>query len=203
MRTFVPLLLLTLTASLTPARGQDASAYTEPLRPQFHFTAAKNWLNDPNGMVCYAGVYHLFFQYNPRSRESAFKSWGHATSSDMIHWTQQDTVLFPDDLGEIWSGSGVVDTATPPAAWSLPATTSSPSPIVLIYTAAGKTFSQCLAISTDAGKTFHKYDHNPVISQIRPGNRDPKVIWHAPHKAAGSWPSTSTATTSLSSHPPT
>src|SRR3954469_10327383 len=84
--------------------------YHETLRPQFHFTAAKNWINDPNGLLFYEGVYHLFFQYNPSGRESANKSWGHAISRDLVHWTQGDTALLPDKLGEIWSGSAVVDT---------------------------------------------------------------------------------------------
>jgi fructan beta-fructosidase len=156
----------TLALLICIAASQAQSVYNESLRPQFHFTAKKNWINDPNGLVYYHGIYHLFFQYNPYGTDSANKSWGHATSPDLIHWTQQPTALFPDNLGEMWSGSAVVDTNN---------TTSfqhgSAKPIILIYTAAGGTnkastgrdFTQCLAYSTDAGITWTKYAHNPVI----------------------------------------
>jgi len=149
--------------------------YTESLRPQFHFTAARNWINDPNGLVWYQGVYHLFFQYNPDGIESANKSWGHATSPDLVHWTQHSTALLPDEHGEIWSGSAVVDAENTSGFQTGPA-----KPIVLIYTAAGKPFTQCIAYSTDGGHTFTKYEKNPVLAHVRGQNRDPKVVWHAP-----------------------
>lgn len=159
------------------------SGYAEPLRPQFHFTAAENWINDPNGLVCYDGVYHLFFQHNPAGRESANKSWGHATSPDLVHWTQHETVLYPDELGEVWSGSAVVD-ANNTSGFQR----GEEKPIVLIYTAAGgitkasagKQFTQCLAYSADGGKTWQKYERNPVLAHVRGQNRDPKVLWNEP-----------------------
>jgi fructan beta-fructosidase len=161
------------------AASPAQSVYDEPLRPQFHFTAAKNWINDPNGLVYYRGIYHLFFQYNPYGTDSAHKSWGHATSPDLIHWTQRDTALYPDALGDMWSGSAVVDANNTTGFQH-----GSAKPIILIYTAAGGTAkaSQCLAYSTDAGVTWTKYPHNPIIPHIRGTNRDPKVIWYAPKK---------------------
>lgn len=185
----------------TPAQGAPKSTamkkthtlYHESLRPQFHFTAAKNWINDPNGLVYYHGVYHLFFQYNPEGLESANKSWGHATSPDLVHWTQRKTALYPDNLGEIWSGSAVVDVNNTAGFQQ-----GEEKPIVLIYTAAGgigsqraahevsgqetPEFTQCLAYSTDGGQTWTKYAHNPVLPHVRGENRDPKVIWYAPTK---------------------
>ena len=82
---------------------------TEPHRPQFHFSPKKHWMNDPNGMVYYNGVYHLFFQYYPASTKWGPMHWGHATSKDLIHWEEQPIALYPDSLGYIFSGSAVVD----------------------------------------------------------------------------------------------
>jgi fructan beta-fructosidase len=100
--------------------------------------------------------------------------WGHATSRDLIHWHEQGEALYPDDMGPMFSGSAVVD-------WN---NTSGfgkdrKPPLVLIYTAAGNPTVQGIAYSLD-GRSFTKYSGNPVIKQISPGNRDPKVFWHEP-----------------------
>ena len=164
-----------------PPRGEGNDAiktdelYNETYRPQFHFTARKNWLNDPNGMVFYKGEYHLFFQHNPLGMQPGNLSWGHAVSRDMVHWEQLANALTPDALGPIWSGSAVVD-------WN--STTgfgqAGDKPLVAMYTAAGEPFTQCLAFSLDRGRTWTKYDHNPVLPHIIGGDRDPKVVWHVP-----------------------
>ncbi len=105
--------------------------------------------------------------------------WGHAVSKDMVHWEELGDVLLPDELGPMFSGSAVVDHTN-----SSGLGTNDKPPLVLIYTAAGNPTVQCIAYSTD-GRTFTKYDENPVIKQITGGNRDPKVMWHAPQQALG------------------
>ena len=159
--------------------------YGETYRPQFHFTARAGWLNDPNGMVYYGGEYHLFFQHNPFGLTSGNLTWGHAVSRDMVHWTQIENAITPDERGPIWSGSAVVD-------WNNTTglATGTEKPLIALYTAAGDTspeskgqpFTQRLVYSLDKGRTWTKYANNPVLNQLRGGNRDPKVVWHEPTK---------------------
>ena len=84
--------------------------YDELHRPQFHFTPRHSWMNDPNGLVWYRGEYHLFFQHTPGFMNHGANSWGHAVSTDLVHWRELDTAIAPDEYGYIWSGSAVVDT---------------------------------------------------------------------------------------------
>ena len=170
-----------------PEAGKPGGLYREQYRPQFHFTPKKGWMNDPNGMLFYQGEYHLFFQCDPDRPFNAcgIKYWGHAVSSDMLHWTELDNAIEPDAIGSIWSGSGVVD-------WNN--TTGFQAgvekPLVCIYTSAGgqspgsegKPFVQSITFSNDRGRTWTKYEKNPVLNRISGENRDPKVFWHAPSK---------------------
>jgi sucrose-6-phosphate hydrolase SacC (GH32 family) len=170
-------------AKAEPAKS--AKLYDERYRPQFHFSPAKNWTNDPNGMVFYQGEYHLFFQHNPTGINWGNMTWGHAVSPDMFHWTQLDHAIHPDKLGTIFSGSAVVD-GDNTAGFQ----TGGEKPIVCIYTSAGGTspesqgqpFTQSIAYSNDRGRTWTKYEKNPVLKHVVGSNRDPKVLWHGPSK---------------------
>jgi sucrose-6-phosphate hydrolase SacC (GH32 family) len=166
--------------------GQD-QLYKEQFRPQFHFSSRRGWINDPNGLVFYDGEYHLFYQHNPYgwdySRNDVNKTWGHAVSRDLVHWIELRDAIHPDRLGTIFSGSAVVDEHN-----TTGFQTGREKPLVCLYTSAGgrnpwskgQPFTQSIAYSNDRGRTFTKYDGNPVQGGIEPLNRDPKVIWHEP-----------------------
>lgn len=156
-------------------------------RPKIHFSPKAHWINDPNGMVYYKGTYHLFFQYHPYSSVWGPMHWGHATSSDMINWTEQPIAIYPDSIGTIFSGSAVLDAANTSGFGK-----KGQPPLVAIFTqhnmegekAARNDYqTQSIAYSNNEGKTWTKYDGNPVIKN--PGLkdfRDPKVMWFAPTK---------------------
>jgi fructan beta-fructosidase len=164
------------------AQGENQNA-DEPFRPQIHFSPPAHWMNDPNGMVFYKRVYHLFYQYHPHSSVWGPMHWGYATSKNMIHWNHQPIALYPDSLGMIFSGSAVVDKKNTTGFGS-----KRKKPLVAIYTQhdadgekAGRTDfqTQSIAYSPDNGKNWIKYQHNPVLKN--PGIkdfRDPKVMWH-------------------------
>ncbi len=152
----------------------------DEIRPKIHFTAGYGLINDPNGLVFYEGKYHLFFQHNPVGNIKANMHWGHAVSEDLVSWTQLNTVLVPDNMGDMWSGSAIVDKKN-----LLGLNTPEHEALVLFYTAAAgqrevnadKVSTQCMAYSTDGGYTFKKYENNPVVSHIKNINRDPKVVY--------------------------
>lgn len=191
MRSLLACLVLFSAVTLLHAAQNDRPAgpvepddhYQAALRPQFHFTAQKNWLNDPNGLTYCQGEYHLFFQYNPLGTAWGNMTWGHAVSRDLVHWEQLANALERDALGTVFSGSAVVD-CNNTAGFQ----TGQEKPIVAIYTSAGgtspeskgKPFTQSIAYSNDRGRTWTKYDKNPVLKHLLGGNRDPKVFWHRP-----------------------
>ncbi len=154
--------------------------YHELHRPQFHFTPKKDWMNDPNGLVFYKGEYHLYFQYTPDSVRHGPNTWGHAVSTDLVHWEQIEHAIEPDEYGWIWSGSAIVD-------WNNTAglRKGDEDTIVAVYTIGGfgdppNPCVQSISYSNDRGRTFTMYEGNPVLGHIRAANRDPKVIWHEP-----------------------
>lgn len=135
-------------------------------RPKFHFTPRKNWMNDPNGLVWHKGEYHLFFQHNPFGREWGHMSWGHAVSKDLKIWHELPVAIPEDQDGSIYSGSAV----------------SVGDEIVAIYTRdKDKTQTQCIATSSDNGRTFKKYEGNPVLDLGMEHFRDPKVFRFQEH----------------------
>ncbi len=156
--------------------------YREAFRPQFHFTPKQDWMNDPNGLVHFQGEYHLFFQHTPGSLKHGPNTWGHAVSTDLVHWTQlHHAALDIDDMGWIWSGSAVVDWRNS-AGFQM----GDEPPLVAFYTVGDtrikpeKPCTQCIAFSNDRGRTWTKYGGNPVLGHIQACNRDPKVVWHEP-----------------------
>ncbi|QMU31583.1 glycoside hydrolase family 32 protein [Adhaeribacter radiodurans] len=166
----------------TPESGKASNGtYTEQHRPQFHFSPPQMWMNDPNGMVYYAGEYHLFYQHYPDSTVWGPMHWGHAVSKDLVHWQNLPIALFPDSLGYIFSGSAVVDENNTAGFQK-----GNEKALVAIFThhhpKTGKQV-QSLAYSTDKGRTWIKYANNPVLPN--PGIsdfRDPKVSWYASAK---------------------
>jgi fructan beta-fructosidase len=176
--------LLTLlalpSAALAATAPAPSGAYSELYRPQFHFTPAKNWMNDPNGLILYKGEYHLFFQHNPNGTVWGDMSWGHAVSRDLVHWKQLPLAIPADATNYIFSGSVVVDKANTSGL----GTTKNPA-MVAVYTRAARDCcrqTQALAYSTDRGRTWKQYDKNPVIDIGSGEFRDPKVFWHAPSR---------------------
>jgi fructan beta-fructosidase len=142
----------------------------EQHRPVFHHSPAYGWMNDPNGMFYKDGVWNLYFQHNPYGSQWENMTWGHSTSTDLVHWTFQGEAIEPDALGTVFSGSAVVDKDNT-AGFGKDA-------IVAMYTSAGENQTQSLAYSTDGGKTFCKYVDNPVITSNVPDFRDPHMFWH-------------------------
>ena len=163
--------------------GAAQLPYTEQYRPQFHFSPDSMWMNDPNGMVFYEGEYHLFYQHNPDRNVWGPMHWGHAISTDLVHWEHLPIALYPDSLGTIFSGSAVIDRNNSSGLGS-----SKNPPMVAIFTHHNQKLAeegslqfqyQSIAYSLDKGRSWTKYQGNPVLKN--PGIRDfrdPKVAWY-------------------------
>ena len=156
----------------------EKNYYDEKYRPQFHFTPEKNWHNDPNGLVYYDGEYHMFYQYNPKGLEWGFMHWGHAISKDLVHWGHMPIALYPDNDSEdkvnctAFSGSAIVDERN-----LLNKQKGVDKTLVAFYTS--QNCGQRIAYSTDKGRTWEKYEGNPIIPfNENDDARDPRVIWH-------------------------
>ena len=150
--------------------------YNQSLRPQFHFSSLKGWLNDPNGMVWYDGEYHLYFQHNPKDVKWGNMTWGHAVSTDMIHWKQLPHAILPYGGGTIFSGTAVVDHKN-----FLGKQTGNNKTLVAYFSFAKKPFYQAAAYSTDKGRTYTLLNNGGAIvpnQGFNEGERDPKVFWH-------------------------
>jgi sucrose-6-phosphate hydrolase SacC (GH32 family) len=143
----------------------------EHYRPAFHHTPLYGWMNDPNGMVYRDGTWHLYYQSNPYGSKWQNMTWGHSTSTDLLHWQHLPLALEPDGLGAIFSGSSVLDPRNTAGFGS--------DAIVTLYTSAGESQMQSLAHSRDGGLTFEKYANNPIIT-LDSEARDPNMFWYAP-----------------------
>jgi fructan beta-fructosidase len=169
------------------AQDSPPKTYKEQYRPQIHFSPKEHWTNDPNGMVYFNHTYHLFYQYYPKASIWGPMHWGHATSTDLIHWKERPIALYPDSLGYIFSGSAVVDSNNTSGFGK-----NGKMPLVAIFThhdpkgekeGGDKFQNQSLAYSLDNGNTWTKYKGNPALRN--PGIkdfRDPKVMWYAKEK---------------------
>ena len=173
------LLLLTLAGDYpTHAQVRTDTTYAQAWRPQVHFSAKKNWLNDPNGLVFFKGEYHLFYQHNPQGIRWGHMSWGHAVSRDMLNWqelpiaiTEEPAKDNPKDTIMAFSGSCVIDKNNTAGFGK--------NAMVAIYTGHRKgNQSQFLAYSLDRGRTFNRYEGNPVLDRKQADFRDPNVFWH-------------------------
>ena len=142
----------------------------EQYRPVYHHTPAYGWMNDPNGMFYKDGVWNLYFQHNPYGSQWENMTWGHSTSTDLVHWKFQGDPVLPDALGTVFSGSAVVDKENTSGFGK--------GAVIALYTSAGESQTQSMAYSTDNGKTFTKYEGNPVITSNVPDFRDPHMFWN-------------------------
>ncbi len=176
MKTKLALCLALLSAA---AALPQSATYDEPYRPQFHFTPAINWTNDPNGLVYYDGEWHIFYQYNPFGDLWGHMSWGHAVSPDLFRWKHLPVALPEQGPVMVYSGSAVVDHGNTSGFGK-----AGKPPMIAIYTGRTETDqSQSIAFSNDRGRTWTRYKDNPVIDIEDPAFRDPKVLWHEPTKS--------------------
>ena len=199
---FIRLFIIVLVFAAAFPAGAGAVSYEEAYRPQFHYTPAANWMNDPNGLVYNEETeeYHMFYQCCATLEENqAEKYWGHAVSKDLIHWKELPVAIGPDALGSIWSGSAVIDRNNTSGFFD--DSTPAGARMVAFFTYAGgdTTYGyekQGLAYSTDNGLTWNKYEGNPIIGSVQDGVtvydggfRDPKVIWYedSSYENGGIW----------------
>jgi fructan beta-fructosidase len=150
--------------------------YQEPGRPQLLFTPKRGQNNDPNGLFYYKGIYHVFYQHNPVGLEGGNQSWGHATSPDLFHWTEQPVAIWKGLNWQAFSGSGVVDKQNTSG---LKRGTEDP---ILLFYSQNQRSATALAYSTDGGKTFRQYEKNPLFHTRHTYGHDPKVVWYEKEK---------------------
>ena len=149
---------------------------TDYYRPEYHHTPLYGWMNDANGLVYKDGEYHLYFQYNPYGSKWGNMHWGHSVSKDLVHWEHLDPAIARDTLGHIFSGSTVIDKNNS-AGYGKDA-------MIAFYTSASDEHGQiqCMAYSNDNGRTYTKYENNPILTPFDglKDFRDPKVFWYEP-----------------------
>ncbi len=170
-----------LLSACKPRIERSPMPLNQPYRERIHFSPPAAWMNDPNGLVYYAGEYHLFYQHNPDDIVWGPMHWGHAVSTDLVNWQHLPIALYPDDNGTIFSGSAVID-------WRNSAGFGKEAMIAIFTQDQNGRQSQSLAYSTDKGRSWTKYAGNPVLEP--PNNihnfRDPRVFWYGDAQS-GHW----------------
>ncbi|MCC9042216.1 glycoside hydrolase family 32 protein [Myroides sp. M-43] len=163
--------LLDITPSHIKQTGDYQHQDIELHRPTYHYNSSEGWIDNPVGLFYNTGIYHLYYQHNPYGTKWGNLSWGHATSNNMVDWTTQSLALRPNNLGEIYSGSTIIDKQNCAGFGE--------NAIIAFYTASADTQTQCIAFSTDNGHTFSNYEHNPILTNTTNTDfKDPKVFWH-------------------------
>ncbi|MBX2896721.1 MAG: glycoside hydrolase family 32 protein [Cyclobacteriaceae bacterium] len=181
-------LALLVVAALTISCAYKEKISLEQYRPQVHFSPQHNWINDPNGLVYLDGEYHLFYQYNPYGTTWGHMSWGHAVSTDLVNWEELSVAIeeyldpTTGDSTMIFSGTTAVDVNNSTRLCTKPGC------LISIYTShlhrdnQGLRQHQSLAYSNDKGRTWKRYNNNPVLDIDRKDFRDPKVFWYPKHE---------------------
>lgn len=183
MKKFNLFAIVSILVSLQVA-GQDPTTPTPQWKPQYHFSPPKYWTNDPNGLIFLDGKFNLYYQHNPFENKWGHMSWGHATSTDLVHWKDLPVaipeIVTPDTTTWIYSGSAVLDKNNT-SGFGL----GGKAPVVAIFTAdqpKQKKESQFIAYSNDGGLHYTQYAGNPVIDLNMHDFRDPNVFWYEPAK---------------------
>lgn len=161
---------LAFSANPKPAKLTPGQLAADPQRPKFHLLPAANWMNDPNGPIYWKGRYHMFYQYNPNGAFWGTMHWGHAVSSDMVHWRHMPVAMAPQpglyDKEGVFSGCCVVNEGVP----------------TFVYTGTRPEESQCIATArADDLRSWKRPASNPVIAAPpegidATGFRDP-CVW--------------------------
>jgi fructan beta-fructosidase len=182
----LPIATICMMIACQSRKVESTTYYKELYRPQFHFSSEKNWINDPNGLVYLDGEYHLFYQYNPYGDKWGHMSWGHAVSTNLLHWQHLPIALteYTDsvtgDSTMIFSGTAIVDKNNSAGFGA--------NAMIAIYTShvhkdnQGVAQHQSLAYSNDKGRTWKRYNKNPILDIHRKDFRDPKVFWYEPQQ---------------------
>ncbi len=155
------------------------TTHLEQYRPQLHFSPESGWMNDPNGLIYAGGTWNLYHQYIPGPYVIDQMNWGHAVSTDLVHWKYKPVAITTNtELGMAYSGSAIVDPGNTSGLCDSPA-----SCVLAFFTHSqilGGDQKQSVAVSNDAGLTFEEYAGNPIMpNPDKKDFRDPKVFWYS------------------------
>ena len=162
-----------LLRAMASVQNAAERAAKDTARPQYHFRAPANWMNDPNGTIFHRGYYHMFYQHNPYGDAWGHMHWGHARSKDLVHWEHLPIALWPSESqGEkhCFSGCAALNRNGEP---------------MIFYTSIGHPKPHCwIAVPEDQDLIrWKKFEGNPILTEESPGIpyydfRDPFVFAH-------------------------